>query len=223
MPRGRRSDRETFLTKLQELAKGETTPVGNISLQKELNWSTEKYKRISEQLKTESLIRPGRGQGGSVALVKASTTSPLNLFVVYAHSDEALKDELLKHLAPLKRLELINAWHDRKIVPGEEWDEKISTHLEKSQIILLLVSIDLMNSSYCYDIEVERALELHDQEKAKVVPIILRSCMWNFSPFAKIQASPKDAKPVTAWPDKDEAFTSIAEGIRQLAEQIMIP
>src|SRR5262245_22175471 len=132
MARGRRSDRETFLTKLKELAKGETTPIGNISLQKELNWPPAKYKRIADQLKTENLIKSGKGQGGSIALLKSSSTNPLGLFVAYAHSDESLKDELIKHLEPLKRLDLIDAWHDRKIVPGEEWDKRISTQLEKS-------------------------------------------------------------------------------------------
>jgi hypothetical protein len=43
--------------------------------------------------------------------------------------------------------------------PGEDWGKKISDNLEKADTILLLVSIDFINSPYCYDIEPDRAIE----------------------------------------------------------------
>jgi hypothetical protein len=75
--------------------------------------------------------------------------------------------------------------------------------------VLLLLSIDFINSSYCYDIELDKALEQNDGKKCIVIPVILRACMWQHTPFAKLQALPKDAKPVCAWLDRDEAFVNV--------------
>jgi len=83
------------------------------------------------------------------------------------------------------------------------------------------ISIDFINSKYCYDIELDKALELHDQKKAVVIPIILRNCMWKHTPFAKIQALPKEAKAVNSWDDRDEALASIAESIRVVADDLL--
>ncbi|NER84274.1 MAG: hypothetical protein F6K42_33010 [Leptolyngbya sp. SIO1D8] len=54
----------------------------------------------------------------------------------------------------------------------------------------------------------------------RVIPIILRSCLWQQVPVSDmrlgdLQALPKDAKPISQWADRDETFTSIAEARRQ--------
>jgi hypothetical protein len=135
--------------------------------------------------------------------------------------DEHAKNDLLKHLEPLRRLEIIKAWNDRMLKPGEEWGRKISDNLEKADIILLLVSIDFINSPYCYDIELDRAIERHTDGECSVIPVILRSCMWKSTPFGTIQAVPKDGRPVSLWPDRDEAFVNVVEGIKQVAEELL--
>jgi hypothetical protein len=66
----------------------------------------------------------------------------------------------------------------------------------------------------------ERALERHDNGEAVVVPIIVRPCLWNHTPFAKLQALPKDAKAISVWADRDEAMTNIAESLRAKSEEI---
>ncbi len=56
-----------------------------------------------------------------------------------------------------------------------------------------------------------RAMERHDAGEARVIPIILRPVDWEGSPFEKLQALPKDAKPITTWTNKDEAFTNVVQ------------
>src|SRR5256885_10086944 len=80
----------------------------------------------------------------------------IELFYCYAREDKALRDELEKHLSPLKRLYALRNWHDREILPGEDWEQVIDTHLNSAHLILLLVSPDFMNSDYCYGKEVQR-------------------------------------------------------------------
>ncbi len=136
------------------------------------------------------------------------------LFFSYSHKDENLRDELEVHLAMLKRQGSLEAWHDRCILGGDDFASEISAHLEAAQIILLLVSPDFLASRYCYDIELARALERHADGSARVIPIILRPCDWQAASFAHLQATPKDAKPVTKWPDRDEAFLDVVKTIR---------
>ena len=90
--------------------------------------------------------------------------------------------------------------------------------MERAAIILLLVSADFIASNYCWGKEVKRALERHASGKARVLPVMLRSCDWRDSPFGKLQGLPKEMKPITTWQDRDAAWTDVAKGIRRAAE-----
>jgi hypothetical protein len=144
----------------------------------------------------------------------------IRLFYSYSHADEELRNELDKHLSLLKRQGIIVDWHDRRIAPGSEWSRLISDNLEASQIILLLISSDFLASDYCYDIEMKRALERHETGEAIVIPIILRPVDWNISPFGKLQALPRDGKPVIIWTSRDEAWLDIAKGIKLICDEL---
>jgi len=218
----RRTQSELFLDSLKKLSKGEQKLISNLVLRDDLGWGEDRYNRIKSLLADdEKKIVVGRGQGGTVGLAVAPGAKPLKIFVSYCHADEPLKVDLLKHLAPLKHLELINVWNDRQIPPGGDWGQTISSNLQSADIILLLVSIDFINSRYCYDIELEAAIERHENKSAVIIPIILRNCMWQHAPFSKIQAIPKDGRPVCGYPSHDEAFTEIAIAIKAVAEDIL--
>ncbi len=146
--------------------------------------------------------------------------SPIEVFFSYAHEDEALRDELAKHLRLLQRRGVIQSWHDRQIGAGIEWEAEIAAHLESARIILLLISADFLDSDFCYDNELKRALERHKNNTARVIPIILRDCDWQEAEFGKLQALPKNAKPVTSWANLDEAWTDVVRGIRNAIERL---
>src|SRR5204863_2324106 len=136
------------------------------------------------------------------------------LFLSYAQEDEALRAQLEKHLRLLQRQGLISTWHDRLILAGSNQAQEIENQLNMASIILLLISADFLASDYCYGIEMQRALERHQRGKARVIPIILRPCDWQTSPFAPRQCLPHDGKAVTVWQNPDEAFLDIVQGLR---------
>ena len=82
--------------------------------------------------------------------------TPVELFYSYAHKDEELRNELVKHLAALEREQVIKSWHDRMIGLGTDWAGAIDEHINSAQVILLLVSADFLASDYCYDVELKR-------------------------------------------------------------------
>lgn len=142
------------------------------------------------------------------------------LFCSYSHKDEALRDQLEVHLAMLKREGLLDVWHDRRIVAGSELDQTIRHKLERADIVLFLVSPDFLASDYCYDEEAGRALERHEQNTARVIPVILRPCEWHRAPFGKLLATPTDGKPITKWPDPDDAFLDVTRAIRRAVNEL---
>lgn len=144
------------------------------------------------------------------------------VFFSYSHQDRILRDELEVHLSGLKRQGLIDTWHDRRICAGEEIDAAISEHLEKAQIILLLVSSDFIASDYCYSVEMNRALDRHRDGEAVVIPVILRPCDWTDLPFGRLLATPTDGKPVTKYANQDEAFLDITRAIKKAIQRFGI-
>jgi len=120
----------------------------------------------------------------------------------------------------LKRQGVIETWHDRRIGAGQNIDHVIDDHINTDDIILLLVSPDFIASDYCYEVEMTRALERHQTGEAIVIPVILRACDWHPAPFGKLLATPRDGKPITQWPDRDEAFLQVAKAVRDASARL---
>src|SRR5260370_5690746 len=146
----------------------------------------------------------------------------IKLFYCYAHKDKPIRDELEKHLSWLKRRYQLTNWHDREILPGEEWEKAIDTHLDTADLIFLLISPDFMASDYCYGKEMQRALARHKAGACRVVPILLRPTYWEEAPFSSIQLVPTDARPITRWPDRDEAFQDVVTEISRTIKDLLI-
>lgn len=206
--------------------------VSSRALKEALAWQEDRYDKTRRQLVDAGIIKGVvGGAGGSLELmggakdlagepVQAPMVKPVTAFVSYSHVDAKLKADLLKHLAPLKRLGLIDDWHDQEIKAGDEWEKVILTKVTKADLVLLLISADFIASEYCYTKELEKVLERHAAKKATVIPVILRHCLWNELPFGKLQALPVGAKPVTSWENQDEALTTVAQGVREAAQAI---
>ncbi len=143
----------------------------------------------------------------------------VNVFLSYAQEDKVFLNELLKHLALLKRQKRINGWYDQEVHLGKISLEEVWTHLDAARIILLLISPDYIASDDLYRGQLERALALRSTSDVRVVPIILRDTDgWEQTDFGKLQALPREKKPLTAWRNRDEAFSSVAKDIRSLVE-----
>ncbi|MBB6242147.1 toll/interleukin-1 receptor domain-containing protein [Rhodanobacter sp. MP1X3] len=213
----RTADRDVFLNRLCNLGGKENNFVSNAKLLGELNWDEDKYKRIKAQLRQESLIVIGTGQGGSVALVSRGKAAKLKVFISYSHHDADLKDQFLKHLRPLEREQLVESWVDQQIKAGDAWDKETQKQLAAADLVLVLVSVDFINSTYCYDNELQKALDREANGSVRVIPVVMRSCLWAHSPLGQHKAVPKDGLAATSWRTLDDAFTDAATEIRRVA------
>ena len=74
-----------------------------------------------------------------------------------------------------------------------------------------------MHSEYCYTTEMTKALARHEAGQARVIPIILSPTDIEGTPFEKTQALPKNAKPITRWTKREDAYFDVVMGIRRLS------
>lgn len=147
---------------------------------------------------------------------------PLRVFCSYSHKDEALRERFDRHVAGMKRSGLVSVWNDREITAGGEWGRVIDVNLKAADIILLLVSSDFIASDYCWNIEVTEAMYRHEAGMAVVIPVFLRPCDFEGTPFAALQGAPRDARPITKWGNRDEAWVDVVKAIRKAARELLV-
>jgi CheY-like chemotaxis protein len=160
----------------------------------------------------------------------AAGAAPVSLFYSYAHEDESLRDELQDHLMILERRGVVRSWHDRAILPGHDWSREIDEHLRRADIVLLLISKDFIASDYIMGVELAVAMERQQRGEATVVPVLLRpvdlqpedAADMPFVGLLDRQGLPRDLKPVTSWPNRDEAWTNVASGLRATVNAIRV-
>lgn len=153
---------------------------------------------------------------------------PVSLFYSYAHEDEALRDELQRHLKILQLRGLIAPWHDRAILPGQAWDSEIHAELQRAELVLLLLSVDFLSSDYILGVELKTALQRATDGSATVVPILLRPLDLDALdggplPMAQLlqrQGLPRDLKAVNTWRPRDAAWVSVSKGLRATVADI---
>jgi TIR domain. len=146
---------------------------------------------------------------------------PFKVFTAYSHRDEEMRELLETHLATLKKSGIIEVFHDRRIVPGQDWQRELDTHLLDSDVFLPLVSADFIASDYCFGVELKTALARQEAGEIRVIPIILRPCDWRaIQPLSALQALPTDARPISKWEDPDDPYVNVVEGLRAVVEQL---
>ena len=147
----------------------------------------------------------------------------VEIFCSYSHArqDEALRAAFAKSMTVWERKNVVRLWHDGRIPAGDNWASNIDEHLNSADIVVLLVSPDFLSSDFCYEKEMGRAFERMKNNEALVVPIILRECSWEETPIAGIQALPEKGKPITLWPNRDQAWKNVADSLARRAREVL--
>lgn len=114
-----------------------------------------------------------------------NTEKMKKIFISYSKFDDDYKKEFVKHLITLKDDNLIDPFNCDEIELGEDSHEVIQRKLAECDYMVALVSVDLLNTKYIRDFEVDKAEELGK----KIIPIIIKPCDWETSKLGKHHAS----------------------------------
>lgn len=149
---------------------------------------------------------------------------PINIFIIYAREDKEIKQRILAYLNPFVKPYNLNIWHDDHIEPGQEWKPHINSRLNQTDLFVMLVSIDFMNSKFINQVEFKYAVERHKAKESIVIPVIIDYCPWDidfeFDDFtfslSELQVLPDEAKPIGDWKTPEQAYNNVATGIRKV-------
>jgi serine/threonine protein kinase len=145
---------------------------------------------------------------------------PLRLLISFSPKDQALKDQLVQHLQVLVRFAGIDLWTADQIRPGESWREKLDEALEKADVALLLISSDFLASAFLQDVEVPKLFARREEGSVTVIPVLLRSCLWQAHPWlGALEPLPTSQQSVASFEGdgRDRVMTEVAAEIARRA------
>ncbi len=114
----------------------------------------------------------------------------------------------------MQRQQVIRTYHEGNITSGSVTKQAMQDYLSEADIVLLLVSADLMASDQQYHYA-QQALNMGKQ----VVPVIVRPCMWQNAAWANLTALPNNGNTaISQYPNTDEGFYEIAIALRLMID-----
>lgn len=150
---------------------------------------------------------------------KTVTTPHQNIVISSTKEDEGYKNQLCKNLRTLESANKISIWHKNQTLAGRAVEQTIRQKMQAADLILLLISADYLASS-----DFQRDFSIAQQQKAPIIPIIVRPCAWDELPkLRKLhRILPNElgdpGKPIALWKNEDEAYHNITEEIKCLVE-----
>ncbi|WP_421279828.1 TIR domain-containing protein [Aeromonas taiwanensis] len=145
-----------------------------------------------------------------------------NVFISYSRADSAVKDNIIKYLTPYITNKRMTIWHDRELVAGDIFDEKIKEKLNKSDICIFILSQDYINSDYCREVEEDLALKKFDKcetNSFRIIPIVARDCITDYTRLSQFHI-PLDKKPISDFSDPTKAYVTIAKDIKDVLDYL---
>ncbi|KYF54058.1 hypothetical protein BE08_41620 [Sorangium cellulosum] len=144
---------------------------------------------------------------------------PIELLVLSAPADTPLRDELMTHLAGLKRQGLVSTWHDGLIAAGTERASTVQQRLGTASVIVPLISADFIANDECFEYQsIARARVT--AEGVVLLPVIVRACDWRALEFEQLEVLPDIAKAVASWTNRDEAWHNVVVGVRDAIQRV---
>lgn len=131
--------------------------------------------------------------------------------------DIALREGLEKQLQSLVRQGLVRVWHAGHVRAGEITSEVTLRKIREARLFLALISPDYLASA---DHEHELKTAIAMSARARLLPVMLRSCTLHGTPLAPMKLLPEGGLPVTRWTLPDDAWASVARAVRAAVDEI---
>lgn len=141
------------------------------------------------------------------------------VLMLHLRSDQRLAAELSHHLAGLRREGVVAKIGEFRVDPDGRAIEKIRARkhaISSSDLVLLMVTPDLVGSGYLDEEEFVQILELHRVRQLQLVPVLLRPVEWKSLPhvLAGIPPLPGRDRSVVEGSSREAAFVEVVEGVR---------
>lgn len=129
--------------------------------------------------------------------MSAALAGRTKVFISYSHKDANFLVALQKQLGPLQRRGLLDVWVDTEIKPGDSWREEIDAALASAKVAILLVSSDFLDSAFINEVELPALLKAAREEGVRILPIIVRHCVYDITELQPFQAFNSIQRPLS--------------------------
>jgi internalin A len=144
------------------------------------------------------------------------------VFISYSKANAAQRRALETQLKILMNEGLVHrVWHDRMIDPGDEWDPKIRRELGGADVVIFLTSAAALATDYITQHELPQALQMRQEQKTEVVPIILEDCRWEPTSLGKLLALPEKGRPISGYGRPATAWNAVAGGLATVFKKLI--
>jgi internalin A len=140
--------------------------------------------------------------------------------ICYSRKDKVFLDQLRAALVPYERKGKLLVWTDEIVEPGQSQETEIHSHLERAQIIILLLSNDFLSSSHSVDKELQRAMERRAAGECEIMPVVVRASRYDKFEFGNIQAILPGGRPVNEHEQRDYAWLEVTRQLERVIEKL---
>lgn len=144
--------------------------------------------------------------------------------ISFAPGDQEHKKSLLEHLIIYKRMGILETWDYDDILGGEDDKEAfIRGKMENSDLLIFLITKDLLNFDRVMNSELHWALELQNQKQLRIVPIHVTksiSLLIKSTPFEDFSPLPGNGKSIEDYANVNEAWVEVATSIRKIIDSL---
>ncbi|MDC0685947.1 TIR domain-containing protein [Sorangium atrum] len=151
---------------------------------------------------------------------------PVRVLISFSPADRALEEQLVRHLHVLVRFAGIDLWTADRVGAGEDWREAFDAALERADVALLLMSADFLASDLVQDVEMPKLLRRREEGGLKVIPVLLRSCLWHAHPWlGGLSPLPGGDRAIASLQedDRDRALMGIAAEVARCSGALSSP
>ncbi|BCL82728.1 TIR and AAA domain-containing protein [Ktedonobacteria bacterium brp13] len=145
---------------------------------------------------------------------------PVQIFCAYALEDAAQFQPLKTSLLMLEKKKRIYVCYEHNIPAGAHREQTLTAAIEHAAIILLIITTNFFNSDEQHEKMIEHILQREAANDVHVIPILLRSVNWQYTPFAHLQPLPADGRSIKSRNNVDEAFTEVFDRIYPIIDQL---
>lgn len=149
----------------------------------------------------------------------------INIYIAYNPLDKVEREEFvayLKRVEPPKGKAMQLVWYDGSDLSkaGRAW---ISQLVDAADVMIVLLTKSSVLSPYFSCKEMRYAIDKHENEQLKILPVILQTCWWEDSLFRKFEVLPRGALPILDSKEvKEKLYQQIQERIAEEIEKSFV-
>ncbi len=147
-------------------------------------------------------------------LPSSSLKPPISILLAYANEDARLLPKVEQLLTTFLQQGYNIGWQSEEIHLSNHWENRRENYLSSTDLLLLFITPAFISSKYCYCKPLSWAIDQHCK-KTYVLPILLKACIWDETPFAVLPTITPNRKAVDEWPKSSRAFVQIGLDIRE--------